>query len=163
MIYPCDARTATFLVNYNSSVEILPATSTPRTILSTFIQNTGPNIAGQAQSIKADGVFLNFIGPTSYVYNPVTYSTYITANDLRAYNSSLTYNAYGQVVFVERNIASTTEPILCAPSIPAATGPTLYNGFTQGEIITTLFLFLSFMCFVFTIFIIKVTGIKTKK
>jgi hypothetical protein len=146
MIYPCDAITIPFLVNFNSNLVLLPATTTPRTILAVGLQQTGLNTAGQAQSVKADSVYLSFLGSGNFV-NPMSYFSYKTNAQITAYNSSLTYNALGQLVYVDRDIALT--PATC--------------DFSSGEVVNGFFLFIILIGLFLSFIILNWIGIRIKR
>jgi len=155
MTYPCDAKTIIDYATATSTKIILPATSGDRTILYVSMDSYDSLFNN---NLSCGSVTLSNRISTAYngINRPFDFLTLRCNKDINLKNDG-SNNVWAKIVYVDRNIASTTEPTACFGA------PTTYNGFTQGEIITTLFLFLSFLCFVFTIFIIKVTGVKIRK
>jgi large-conductance mechanosensitive channel len=166
MNLPCDAITILFSVNKSSNVVLLSATTTPRTILYAEIQDYG------GTSYISDGGTLKLSSVAgNYVAKDDRYSTYKTKNAITAYNTTATAVADGQIIYVDRDIASTTEPVLCSPQYQtiqnttnniSGTASTTY-GFTYGEIINSIFLFLIFATMLFTLFILKIRDFYRRK
>jgi hypothetical protein len=165
MIYPCDAITIPFSIAENTNLVLLPATTTPRTILNASIQNYGGN------AYIYDGSKFLSVVYGNYVAQDNRDLTYKTKAEIKVYNLSTTYIADGQIVYVDRDIASTTEPVSCSPQYQTIQNITnnisgtasTTSGFTYGEIVNSTFLFLLLLVAVVIIFLVKVWGIKIIK
>jgi hypothetical protein len=144
MFYPCDAITLSFITPANSGVVLLPATTTPRTILNALDTNY---LTSGDMYLTVDGIIL--VDATPNLRQDNRFLTLKTKGEIVAHNSALSGNASGQIVYVERDIASSSP--VCA--FTASTTGNYINGFTYGDILISFFLFLIILGFVFSFII----------
>ena len=134
MLYPCDAITISFITPANSGVVLLSETTSPRTILNALDTNyltSGDMYITAGTNILVDA--------TANLRQDNRFLTYKTIEQIISHNSALSGNSSGQIVYVERDIASTTA--ICSNTI---------STFTYGEILISFFLFLIILGSVFS-------------
>ena len=149
MIYPCDAITLSFITPANSGIILLPATTSPRTILNALDTNY---LTSGDMYITIDGTIL--VDATPNLRQDNRFLTIKTAGEIVSHNSALSGNSSGQIVYVNRDIASTTANCV----FTASTTPNYIYGFTQGDILICFFLFLIILGSVFKFIISNFFG-----
>lgn len=126
MIYPDDAITIPFNVDANTTFTLLGATTSPRTILNIHITNFANSLE------KASEINCGFIRIGAGYYNvPVDDRQMILpcSEEITVANGDTDNPSLGQIVYVNRDFSTSSFQ-------------TFKNGFTYGEIVLSVFLFL---------------------
>jgi len=145
MLYPCDAITLSFITPANSGVILLPATTTIRTILNALDNNY---LTSGDMYITIDGIIL--VDSTPSLRQDNRFLTIKTGAGIVSHNSALSGNSSGQIVYVNRDISSTS------PACEAGVKPI----FTYGELLTNYLFFIVIIGFITGFIINKFTGKK---
>ena len=154
MIYPCDAKTITWQINPKSSIVILNATSTNRTILNLALKNHRDVIIEQVAKNSNGDIIAYVFGRQDTDDRQFTYRT---SQAITIYNNSKTEVGFGHIVYVDRDISLTQA--VCE----ATTTPTISGGFTHGEIVISLLLFLILIGGFLAFILINFLGFKIKR
>lgn len=137
--YPCDAITIPFNLYGAQNITLLDPYG-GRTILNATILNYSANVLQGSWITCGDTIIAqayNFEGNDN---RQMAYSCFdtIMAHNLGPDNST------GQIVYVDRDISTSPEPETCGFGAGDMATSTLaiYNGFSYGEIVLTVFLFI---------------------
>lgn len=132
MIYPKDAKTKTIIIQGNTDEIII--TEIPSTILAVRIQQSGT--ASETMVLcGSDYVALNYAKDF-----PISLVNYV-CNDIVKVEKTGQDQAFISVTYVSYDISQS-----------GSTTASFYNGWTHGEIVNSIFIFLIFMMIGFTLF-----------
>jgi hypothetical protein len=140
MIYPCDAITIPFIINGLETIELLPATSTPRTILNAHIISISEGSFIDAGSVRIAKAYKNEGTDDRQML-------YQTTEQIKAGSSGAT-NAYGQIVYVERDIAN-SQPVCSENRVDNSIEYIENEGTTTGFYLSKTISYADFLIIIF--------------